>query len=100
MGALARGGGPVPEFLPLVAWALVVDDDVNGQPDRVIGIVVLEGRHPEPILDDDPSFLGYAGPGDPGIDRAGFAPDWRGQAKQAIGELKRRNGGQAVRPIT
>ena len=57
--AMARAGGPVPEFVPLVAWALVVDD-TGAEPDRVIGMVVLAGnRHPEAILADDPSFLGY-----------------------------------------
>ena len=88
---IARAGGPVPEFVPLVAWALV-GDDTPDEPDRIVGMVVVAGnRHPEAILADDPSFLGYAGPGDLGIDRVGFAPDWRTQAKQAIGELNQGN---------
>jgi hypothetical protein len=33
-------------------------------------------------------LLGYAGPGDPGIDRIGLTPDWRALARQAIAKLK------------
>src|SRR5688572_29669997 len=62
-GAMSRAGGPVPEFLPLVAWALVVDD-TDSEPERVVGIIVHEDQQPEAVLSDDPSFLGYAGPGD------------------------------------
>jgi len=91
----ARAGGPVPEFVPLVAWALVVDD-AGGEADRVVGMIVPENRHAEAILTDDPSFLGYAGPGDAGIERGGFTPDWRSQARQRIDELKQRNGAAGV----
>ena len=37
-------------------------------------------------------FWAIAGPGDLGIDRSGFVPDWRAQAKHVIGELKQGNG--------
>jgi hypothetical protein len=95
MGPVARAGGPVPEFVPLVAWALVVGD-TGGESDRVVGMIVAENRHAELIATDDPSFLGYAGPGDPGIERGGFTPDWRAQARQRIGELKQGNGAASV----
>jgi hypothetical protein len=86
----ARAGGPVPEFVPLLAWALVVDD-AGAEADRVVGMIVTENRHAEAILPDDPSFLGYAGPGDAGIEPGGFAPDWRAQARQRIDQLKHSN---------
>ena len=82
-----RGAGPAPEFLPLVAWALVVDD-AGSEPDRIVGVVVNEDLAPELVPTDDPSFLGYAGPGDSGVDRARLTPDWRALAKQAIAQLK------------
>jgi hypothetical protein len=85
--AMARAGGPAPEFLPLVAWALVVDDSTS-ESHRVVGIIVHENQQPEMVFSDDPSFLGYAGPNDPTVDRVGVAPDWRALAKQAITELK------------
>jgi hypothetical protein len=94
--ARAIAGGPAPEFVPLVAWALVAGAS-TGEPDRVVGMVMAENRQPEVIAADDPSFLGYAGPGDPGIERGGFTPDWRAQARQRIGELKQGNG---TSPIT
>src|SRR4051812_36076781 len=65
-GASRSGGGPAPEFLPLIAWALVSSDDREEPP--VVGIVTVEGRQVELIASDDPGFLGYAGPGDPGIE--------------------------------
>jgi hypothetical protein len=88
-GALSRapGGAVVPEFLPLVAWALVIDD-AGGESDRVVGIIVQANQQTEVVLSDDPSFLGYAGPGDPGIDRSGRTPDWRALARQAMADLK------------
>jgi len=70
-----------------VAWALVYDDAEPG-PDQIVGVVVNEDLAPELVLTDDPSFLGYAGPGDAGVDRAALTPDWRALAKQAIAELK------------
>ena len=81
--------GPVPEFLPLVAWGVVVDDAGN-EAAQVVGIVVHEDQQPEEVFSDDPSFLGYAGPGDAGIDRSGLTPDWRALARQAIADLKPR----------
>jgi hypothetical protein len=84
-GAPHRAGGPVPEFVPLVAWALVVDETGI---ERIVGVLVHDDLAPELVLTDDPSFLGYAGPGDPGVDRAGLTPDWRALAKQAIADLK------------
>jgi hypothetical protein len=86
-GGTHRTSGPVPEFVPLVAWALIVDD-TGTEPDKIVGVLVHDDLAPELILTDDPSFLGYAGPGDSGIDRAGLTPDWRALAKQAIAELK------------
>jgi hypothetical protein len=88
-GALSRaaGGAVVPEFLPLVAWA-VVTDDAGSKSDRLVGIIVQANQQTEVVLSDDPSFLGYAGPGDPGIDRSGLTPDWRALARQAIAGLK------------
>jgi hypothetical protein len=80
-----RASGPVPEFVPLVAWALVVDESGI---ERIVGVLVHDDLAPELVLTDDPSFLGYAGPGDPGVDRAGLTPDWRALAKQAIAELR------------
>jgi len=80
-----RASGPVPEFVPLVAWALVVDETGI---ERIVGVLVHDDLAPELVLSDDPSFLGYAGPGDPGVDRAGLTPDWRALARQAIAELR------------
>jgi hypothetical protein len=70
-----------------VAWALVVDD-AGVEPDRVVGVLIHDNFAPELVIPDDPSFLGYAGPGDPAVDRAGLTPDWRGLARKAISELK------------
>lgn len=78
-------GGAIPEFLPLVAWAAVVDEVGK---EHVVGIVVHEDQQPEAVLADDPGFLGYAGPGDQGVDRTGLTPDWRALARQAIADLK------------
>ena len=84
-----RAIGPIPEFLPLVAWALVVDDAGGKPASRIVGVVVDEDQQPKAVFSpDDPSFLGYAGPGDPSIDRTGLTPDWRALARQAIAELK------------
>lgn len=84
-----RTVGPIPEFLPLVAWALVVDDAGSKSAPRIVGVVVDEDQQPQAVFStDDPSFLGYAGPGDPSIDRTGLTPDWRALARQAIAELK------------
>jgi hypothetical protein len=88
-GGMYRTGAPIPEFLPLVAWALVLDDADNQAASRIVGVVIDEDQQAKAVLSpDDPSFLGYAGPGDPGIDRVGRTPDWRARAKQAIAELK------------
>lgn len=88
-GELHRTVGPIPEFLPLVAWALVVDDSGSTSAPRIVGVVVDEDQQPKAVLSpDDPSFLGCAGPGDPSIDRTGLTPDWRALARQAIAELK------------
>ncbi len=84
---VGHAGGPVPEFLPLVAWALV-GDDVPRQAERVVGIVVHENHHPEQVDPDDPGFLGYAGPGDPSTPRDRLAPDWRALARRAITDLR------------
>ena len=83
-----RPGEPVPEFLPLVGWALIVDD-TGREPERIVGIVVHEDQLPEQIDPDDPGFLGYAGPGDAGTRLDRVAPDWRALARQAISELKK-----------
>jgi len=89
-GGLHRSVVPTPEFVPLVGWALVLDDAGSQVSSRIVGVVVDEDQQAKPILSpDDPSFLGYAGPGDPGIERAPLAPDWRSLARQAIAELKR-----------
>src|SRR4051812_20955676 len=64
---MARAGGPAPEFLPLVAWALLVDESTS-EPHRVVGIIVHENQQPEMVFPDDPSFLGYAGPNDPTVE--------------------------------
>ena len=82
-----RSSGPVPDFLPLVAWAVIADKAGSG-PDHVIGIVVHGDQQPEVVDTGDPSFLGYAGPGDPAIDRNRPTPDWRALAKQALTALK------------
>jgi hypothetical protein len=87
MSGLQRSSGPVPEFLPLVAWALV-GDDAGAQPERIVGVLVHDDLQPEIVDPDDPGFLGYAGPGDPAVDRTGLTPDWRALAKRAISELK------------
>ena len=88
-GGMYRTGAPIPEFLPLVAWALVSDDADNQAASRIVGVVVDEDQQAKAVLlPDDPSFLGYAGPGDPGVDRVGLTPDWRALARQAIAELK------------
>jgi hypothetical protein len=85
-----RSVGPLPEFLPLVAWALVVEDTGStSSSSRVVGVVVDEDKQARAVLSlDDPSFLGYAGPGDPGVDRTGLTPDWRALARHAVAELK------------
>src|SRR5438128_1270004 len=80
---MARAGGPAPEFLPLIAWALLVDDSASERR-RVVGIIVHENQQPEMVFPDDPSFLGYAGPNDPTVERVGVAPDWRALARHAI----------------
>jgi hypothetical protein len=87
MSGLQRSSGPAPEFLPLVAWALV-GDDAGADPDRIVGVLVHDDPRPELVDPDDPGFLGYAGPGDPGVDRTGLTPDWRALAKRAISELR------------
>ena len=89
-GGLHRTVGPTPEFVPLVAWALVLEDAGSQVSSRIVGVVLDEDQQAKPILSpDDPSFLGYAGPGDAGIERAAHTPDWRALARQAIAELKR-----------
>jgi hypothetical protein len=55
----------------------------------IVGVIAVENHHVDLVLDDDPGFLGYAGPGDPGIDRAELAPDWRALAREAIASLRR-----------
>ena len=83
------GAGAVPEFVPVLAWALIFDDS-DGKHNRVVGVVMGAGQVPEVMRSDDPSFLGYAAPGDPGVDRTTVTPDWRGMAREAIAQLKQR----------
>src|SRR4051812_39901453 len=71
---VAWGNAPVPEFLPLVAWALLEADSGN-EDERVVGVIMHGNQQTETVATDDPSFLGYAGPGDPGVEHTGPAPD-------------------------
>ncbi|HEY3060360.1 MAG TPA: hypothetical protein VGL99_15480 [Chloroflexota bacterium] len=58
-----RSVGPLPEFLPLVAWALVVEDTGStSSSSRVVGVVVDEDKQARAVLSlDDPSFLAMRG---------------------------------------
>jgi hypothetical protein len=83
------GTGAIPEFVPVLAWALIFDDS-EGKNNRVVGVIMGADQVPEVMRADDPSFLGYAGPGDPGVDRVSITPDWRGLAKEAMTQLRQR----------
>jgi hypothetical protein len=83
------GTGVVPEFVPVLAWALMFDD-TESKDNRVVGVIMGADQVPEVMRADDPSFLGYAGPGDPGVDRVSITPDWRGLAKEAMAQFRQR----------
>ena len=87
--SLPPTGGAVPEFVPVLAWALIVDD-ADGTRNRVVGVVMGADQVPQVMAADDPSFLGYAGPGDPGVDRVRDTPDWRSLARETVAQLKQR----------
>jgi hypothetical protein len=85
-GGPRSGSGPAPEFVPIIAWALLRSPE--GEDPPIVGVVTVEGRQVELIAADDPAFLGYAGPGDPALEPQSFAPDWRSLARAAVGAIR------------
>src|SRR4051812_16175680 len=74
-GGMYRTGAPIPEFLPLVAWALLSDDADNQAASRIVGVVVDEDHRPKRCYcRTTPAFWGTQGQAIPGLTVSGSHP--------------------------